>query len=190
MRAPKVNWRKHDAAIVGTVRSLTEFYLGSYPNRATPGQFLPVIEWLAKVTAPIEKKRKLYLEDIVSGLPQWARDFDKWKERLSAYKAVTAQAISIDPDDRTAADFTRKVTAPLLLGWYPDPGQLVQKPPDVVTPLTIGFMEKIGAGDRRHNWDALWADLGKRTRATGYGAIAVAAVAGVTALYISKGNED
>lgn len=189
MRAPRINWRKHDKAIVQTVRSLTDYYVGSTPNNATPGQFLPVIKWLEKTTAPIAKKRKLSVYDIVMGLPQWARDYDKWKERLAAYHSVTELAISIDPDNRNAADFTAKVTMPLLLGWYPDPEQLVQKPPDVVTPLTIAFMEKIGAQDRRDNWNALWADIGKRTAVTGFGALAVAAAIGVTALIVSREGE-
>lgn len=195
MKAPKIDWRKHDAAIVEVIRSLTEHYLGTSPNRATPGKFRPVIAWLEEQTEPVEAKAKpiriaLAAANTPQLTPQWIIDLNRWNKRLAAYRSITEQAISMNPDDRNAADFTKRVTAPLLIGWYPDPEQIGQKPPDVVTPLTIAFIEKIKTGHRKETWNALWADLGKRTRVTGIGALGVAVIAGLTALVISKAGED
>jgi len=189
--APKIDWRKHDKAITETVKSLTFYFTGTEPNRATPGRFLPTIVWLERLTAELRKKRKLYTTDIIGGLPQWARDFDKWSERLKRYGAVTRQAISLDPNDRTAADFTARVTMPLLFGWYPDPEQKAQKPPDVVTPLTLSFMQKIHSASMSKAWRGLWSDLKKGAAKTGARigvglVVGTAAVVGVAAVVLTR----
>ncbi len=177
--APKIDWRKHDKAISNTVKSLTLYFTGTEPNRATPAKFLPTIVWLEKLTAEVRKKRRAYGASDSPTVPQWVRDFDAWEERLAAYGAVTRQAISIDPDDRTAADFTARVTMPLLFGWYPDPEQKAQKPPDVVTPLSLAFAQQVHARALSQAWSGLWRDLKKGGAKAGIGIGAALVTAGV-----------
>lgn len=175
------DWSAHDQAINAIMDSTTLFYLRTDPRT---GEVHERVIWptgdrfnygmVPALVAPLVavlREQTDAIDGLVSKIPGASESvsWGHWKRRLSAYEAAVAAALELDPTEPNA-DVWRRVTAPLLLGYYPaDFAELgianpsAKSRPDVTWTATTTFQIALSSSIRRQNWRGLWADLGRNS---------------------------
>lgn len=177
------DWAAHDQAVNAIMDSTTAFYLRTAP---TTGQLMPAVIWpefgevksynfgcFALLVRPLVDQLAGVIDDIENGdrvfdpPEQDLIDLANLKARIDLYYAALDSASPVVPDPIV----WERVTAPLLLGYYPadfvDAGIVnpaVKSPPDLVKPYTLGFQAALAGALRRERWDLLISDLGSNVR--------------------------
>lgn len=185
---PNLDWKKHDAEIVGFVKETTNFYLRTEAstgkllksdqgillrnNYATPLLMMELLKYLSSISEQVDDKLQsvrtaclvanMDLEECVAGSSTFGpifRDYEEWVARLEVYYAETAAAIERNPDASGDEDEVFWDTVTRPLLLGLYPGKPGQRRLDAVTPIILAWQIEVVEEAYAHAREHFWKDL-------------------------------
>jgi len=185
---PNLDWKKHDAEIVGFVKKITNFYLRTEAstgkslsqnqgillrnNYATPLLMLELLKYLSSVSEQVDNKLQsirtaclvanMDLEECVAGSSTFGpifRDYEEWMARLEVYYVETEAALARNANASGDEDAAFWENVTRPLLLGLYPDEARQRRLDAVTPLVLAWQIEVADAAYAHAREHFWKDL-------------------------------